>query len=201
MSATSAPYGLKPLKLVGSQGYAGAMREIAHTTNSATGIFTGDLVAINGGNPVAGAATPTTTRGTSTPVGVCVGVRYTDPVLKQEQHAMFLPANAVNLGYTNIFIKVVDDPDTLFAVQADGAVTAASRGSNAALTNFGNGSTTYGTSKVQLQSSTVATTGTLAVRIVDFVNIPGMSTVGDAYTDVIVKFNHGVHAYTNSTGG
>lgn len=200
MSTTAAPYGLKPVKKIGSVSFPGAMIEIAHTTNSATGIFYGDIVAINGGNPVAGAATPTTTRGTSTPVGVCVGVRYTDPTTKQEHHAQYLPANAVTNGYTNIYIKVVDDPDAVFMVQADGAVTAAKLGYNAALKNFGAGSTTTGKSAVSLDSATVATTATLAVRIVGFSTLSG-DAAGDAYTNVLVKFNQGVHAYQNATGG
>ena len=43
------------------------------------------------------------------------------------------------------------------------------------------------------------TTAGWAFRIVDFVDAPG-SAVGDAYTDVIVKFNPGSHSYTNQTG-
>jgi hypothetical protein len=123
MSTVAAPYGLKPIKLIGSQPFSAAMREIAMTINSANGIFMGDLVNIAAGQPTSVAATPTTTAGVNTPVGVCVGVRYTDPVMKQEQHNTFLPANAITNGYTKVWIKVVDDPDVLFLVQADGAVT------------------------------------------------------------------------------
>lgn len=200
MSTISAPYGLKPIKLIGSQPFAAATREIAMTTNSASAIYTGSAVTLNSGQPAIITGTPTTTRGTTTPVGVCVGVSYTDPTLKYEMFAQYLPANAVNLGYTNIKIKIVDDPDCLFMIQADGAVAATARGLNAALANVGAGSTTYGTSTMQLSASSAAATATLAVRIVDFWTAPG-STVGDAYTDVIVKWNSGVHAYQNATGG
>lgn len=200
MSATSTPYGLRPVKMIGSQPFAGAMIEVPMTTNSATAIFSGDTVAINTGTAVAGAVTPTTTRSTSTPVGICVGVRYTDPVNKQELHNTYLPANAITNGYTNVFIKVVDDPDAIFQIQADGAVAATNLGTNGQLGNFGAGSTTTGNSKIQLVSGTLATTATFAVRIVGFATAPG-SVAGDAYTDVLVKFNQGVHAYLNATGG
>lgn len=197
MAATAAPYGLRPVKMLGGRYNTNALREIKMTTNSSSGIFTGDLVSVVLGQPAAATATPTTTASANTPVGVCVGVRFTDPVMKQEQHAQYLPANAVNLGYTNIFIKVVDDPDMLFMVQADGSVALSAIGRNAALNNFG-GSTTTGVSTVRM-SATVATTATLAVRVVDILT-DGQNAPGDAYTNVIVKFNAGVHAYNNSTG-
>lgn len=199
MSTVSKPYGLKPLKKQGSQPNGGAIREFKMTTNSSAGIFTGDPVAINSGSPVAAAATPTTTRGTSTPVGVCVGVRYTDPVTKCEMHAAYLPANAITNGYTNVYIKVDEDPDTLYLIKADETVAASALGKNAPLV-IGSGDTVYGLSGVSLDGSLVATTATLAVRIVDFYTAPG-SDVGDAYTECIVRWNAGVHAYTNSTGG
>jgi len=60
------------------------------------------------------------------------------------------------------------------------------------------GSTSIGTSKNTVDISTTATTNTLPVRIIDFVDGPN-SAVGDSYTDVIVKFNAG-HLYDNTTG-
>jgi hypothetical protein len=201
MSATSAPYGLKPVKLTGSQNFAAAVVEYPMTSNSTTGIYTGDLVSINSGTAVASTATPTTTRSANSPFGVCVGVRYTDATSKQEVHNSYFPANGVTSGHTNVYIKVVDDPNAIFQVQADGAVAASSLGSNAPLGNFSAGSTVTGNSKVQLLSGSVATTATLAVRIVGFANVPGFSAVGDAYTDVLVRFNQGVHAMLNTTGG
>lgn len=199
MATVSAPYGLKPIKLIGSQPFAAAMREIAMTVNSANGIFTGDLVNITTGQPTSITATPTTTANTATPVGVCVGVRYTDPVMKQELHNSYLPANAITNGYTKVWIKVVDDPDVLFMVQADGVVARAKIGQNAPLGNFSAQSTVTGNSKVNLTSASIAATATLAVRIVDCVEST-TSTAGDAFTDLYVKFNTGVHAYNNATG-
>lgn len=199
MSAINAPYGLKPVKMIGSQAFPAAMIEIPMTANAATALYTGQAVAINGGQPIAIAATPTTTRGTSTPIGVCIGVTYHDPVLKQFHTAQYLPANAVNTGYTNIKVLVVDDPDAIFMIQADGSVTQASLGLNAALTNVTAVNTFAKTSAMTL-SATTAATATLAMRIVGF-STEVRDAIGDAYTNVLVKFNQGVHAYQNSTGG
>jgi hypothetical protein len=199
MSTVQAPYGLRPINLIGGQSFTGGtIRKYYMTTNSATGIFFGDVVSISDGQPSALTATPTTS--SVGVVGVCVGVQYTDPTLKYSQWAQFLPANAVNSGYTNIYVSVIDDPDQLYQVQADGSVTAADIGNNAALGNFSNGSVTSGNSKVNV-SATTANTSTLAVRIVDLVDgAPTFSTPGDAFTDCIVKFNFGVHSYYQSAG-
>jgi hypothetical protein len=200
MATTAAPYGLLPLNLIGGQSFTGgSIRDYAMTVNSATAIFKGDIVAIgvaSAGQPSALTATPTTsTRGL---VGVAVGVSYVDPVLKYQVYSNFLPAGAITAGYTNVAIRVVEDPDQLYQVQGDGAVAATEIGMNAPLTNFG-GSTTTGNSTIALDASATANTATLAVRIVDLVNGP-FSTPGDAKTDCIVKFNFGVHSYYQSAG-
>ena len=200
MATTASPYGLLPLNLIGGQSFTGgSIRDYVMTTNSATAIFKGDIVQLGAaaaGQPTAMAATPTTsTRGL---VGVAVGVSYVDPVLKYQVYANFLPANAISAGYTNVAIRVVEDPDQLYQVQADGSVGLGAIGKNAELTNFG-GSTTTGNSTIALESTTPANTATYAVRIVDLVNGP-FSTPGDAKTDCIVKFNFGVHSYYQSDG-
>ena len=213
MSTTSTPYGLKPINLIGGQAFnGGVIREFAVTTNNTDPIFFGDLVKITAGVPTVVSATPTTT--TAGTVGVCVGVRYqlANQQLGYPLYAQYLPASAVNAGYTNIFVRVMDDPDALFQIQASGSVTAANIGSNAQLTNFtgGNtsktGNTTTGNSVIQLLQSSISTsTATYAVRIVDLVNESSTfggnfpSNPGDAYTDCIVKLNFGVHSYYNST--
>ncbi len=199
MATVQAPYGLRPINLIGGQSFTGGtIRKYAMTVNSATGIFFGDVVKIADGEPSALTATPTTS--TKGVVGVAVGVTYTDPTLKYTQFAQYLPANAVNAGYTNILISVIDDPDQLYQVQADGPVTRADIGNNSALGNFSNGSVTTGNSKVNI-SATTANTSTLAVRIVDLVDgAPTFSTPGDLFTDCIVKFNFGVHSYYQADG-
>jgi hypothetical protein len=177
------------------------------TTNSATAIFNGDLVALGvsaAGQPTALAATPTTS--TVGLVGVCVGVRYqlSGQQLGYPLYAQYLPANAVTSGLINIFIRVVEDPDQLYQVQSQGSVGYGSIGKTAALANFG-GSTTTGNSTIAL-SSTIANTSALAVKIVDLVNSSSTfggnfpSNPGDAYTDCIVKLNFGVHSYYQSAG-
>jgi hypothetical protein len=192
MASTASPYGLIPVNLIGGQSFnGGATREVAMTVNSATAIYTGDVIIIgaaSAGQPSAATATVTTSTGGV--LGVCVGVSYVDPVLKYVVHSQFLPANAVNSGYTNIIIKVNDDKDQIYQIQGAGSIAATTRGYQAALGNFG-GSAATGRSTINLVAP--ARTATLAMRVIDFVD------AGSAFTDVLVKFNTGVHMYDTTT--
>lgn len=199
MASTAAPYGLKPVNLIGGQPYAGSTRQIKIASGYGTNIFNGSVVSI----VTAGTLEIVTTVGSNSSVfpagtvGVFVGCSYTDPNSKQKVFAQYWPASTVAsdaVGY------VVDDPDVVFQIQADASIAQAGLGANAplaAVQSTSTGSTTTGNSTTALDA-TVATT-TQAFRIVDFVDSPN-SSVGDAYTDVLVKFNIAQHSYTNATG-
>ncbi len=47
--------------------------------------------------------------------------------------------------------------------------------------------------------ATTVATATVAFRVVDFVDSP-TSTVGDAFTDLLLKFNAGIHSYDRGLG-
>jgi hypothetical protein len=215
MATFSGPYGLKPINLIGGQAFnGGVIREIPLTVNNTAAIYNGDLVqlgAASAGQPTVVTSTPTTSSVGIT--GVCVGVRYqlAGQQLGYPLYAQYLPAGAINAGYTNIFIRIMDDPDCLFQAQSLGSITAASIGKTIALANFtggtssSTGNTSTGNSVVALASS-AANTSALACKIVDLVNDNSTfggnfpSNPGDAYTDCIVKLNFGVHAYYQSAG-
>jgi hypothetical protein len=194
MSTVAAPYGLRPVNLLGGQPYnGGAIRQIPMTVNVATPIGFGDVVEIgiaSAGQPSARQSTPVagTTGGI---LGVCMGVSFIDPVLKQQQFANSLPGGAVTAGYTNIMVLVNDDPNQLYQLQSAGSVARTVQGKFCALGNFTGAVGAYGNS--QLNGATPANTATLAMRIVDFASTPG-----DAFTDLIVKFNFGVLMWQNT---
>lgn len=206
MASVASPYGLKPVNLIGGQPYAGAFREIKLSTNNSAAIFAGDVIQLTSdGNPQALTATITTGT-TAGVVGVCVGVRYVNPATKQSNWGQYLPANAITGGYSDVYIRVVDDPDAIFQVQGSAAFgtltngAAGAVGKNAALGNFSAGSTATGNSGVNLvvgaNGGSLADTATLAVRIVDVV----AETAGDTYPELLVKFNMGAHSYNFATG-
>jgi len=191
MANTASPYGLKPISLIGGQSFnGGVIKEIPMTVNSAVAIGAGDMVQIgaaSAGQPSALAATPTTS--SAGVIGVCVGVSFIDPVLKQQQFANGLPANAISSGYTNVMVRVCDDPDQLFQLQSNAPVADILLGKFCAAENFGFGP--YANSTVR--GATPANTGTLAFRIVGFA-----SPSTDLFRELIVKFNTGVHMYYNA---
>jgi hypothetical protein len=205
MASTLAPYGLRPINLLGGQGYAGSTRLYAIPASYAVNIQYGDPVIITNTGSTRGYlarfnATTTATTVTSTGggfgfVGVFVGCTFTDPTYGKVFRQNYTSGNTASdiQGY------VVDDPDALFQIQADNTLAQTALGCNAALiqTVAGNSGANIN-SGVALQASSIATTATLPVRIVDFVNST-TSQIGDAYTDVIVRINTHFHR-TGNTG-
>lgn len=204
MSQVQSPYGLRIAKLLGDLPFSGGMHSYPVTANIAQGLFFGDPVGWSGGLPVPLTATPTTALSANSPQGIFMGCSYQDPI-RGFVNAQYLPPSAITAGAKNVMIKVMDWPYLVMMVQADGPVTIDKIGMNAALKNFSAGSLITGDSGVQLASASVAVTATLAVRIYDFANTPtpspgAGSQPGDAFTDVLVVWNTGVHRFTNSGG-
>ena len=202
MATTATPYGLKPLNHVGGTPYAGAVRHISIASGYALNIFYGSVVEI----VATGTIELTEDQGTAGDpfpagiIGVFVGCTYTDPTSKNKTFSQHWPTGTVA---SDAMAYVVDDPNVLYMAQADGAVSQAELGENchfAAVQRTSTGSTTTGNSTSDIDMSTIATTATFGFRIVDFVESPD-STVGDAFTDLIIMFRPtGGHSYTNATG-
>ena len=194
----SAPYGLKPVNLIGGQVFSGSTRLMEIASGYATNIFYGDLVKrISDGTIQKDTGTTT-----ATPVGVFLGVSFTNGSTGQIQQQQFYPASVSIKSGTKIFAVVADDPDTLFQVAVVSGTTVITGvgitaiGENATLVQNA-GSTTTGDSKVALLDST-ATTSTLPIRIIDVVR--DTATAADVFPEVIVKINFGMHQYNNATG-
>ena len=189
MATTATPNGLRPVNKIGGVPDAGSTRLIKIASGYAANIFTGDVVK----NVSSGTIEKDTGTTTATPCGIFMGCTYTDPGSSQKVFKSYWPTGTVA---SDAFAYVSDDPNQLFQIQSDETLAQTTLGNNAAIVQ-GAGSTTTGVSAVSLDGSTVATTSTLPLRIIDFVVGPN-SAVGDTYTDVIVKFN--THAYVNTTG-
>lgn len=197
MAATATPYGLIPYELAGAA-LRGAARKFPIGADNTNAIYFGSAVSLNSGVITVIGATPTTTRNGNTPVGIFVGCEYLDAT-GRPTWAQYLPASATTAGLTKIYVYVVDDPRVVFKVQANGSVATTDLGKNAPLANVTSGSATTGNSSSVLAAASIATTNTLAVKIIGFVDSV-YSTAGDAYTDCLCIWNQGVHAYQNATG-
>jgi hypothetical protein len=191
-----APYGLKPINLVGGQVFAGATRQIPVASGYNTNILNGDLVKLVAAGTLEKDAGTTT----ATPVGVFLGCRYTDPNLGYELYSQHYPANTVA---SDIVAYVADDPDQLYKVAVVSGTTVIAGvgrtvvGNNVSLVQ-NTGSTATGNSKVAVLSTSAATTNTLPIRVIDVV--AETSTAADTYVELVVKFNFGMHQYQNATG-
>lgn len=202
MATTSSPYGLRPVNLLGGRHFAGATRQYSIGSGYATAIQYGDPVILAAGasgtggliNRFNATTTATTVTASGTFLGVFLGCQYTDSTLG----LTFKQNYTGSITATDIMAFVADDPDQLFMVQGDDAIARNLQGANASLIQTVAGSTgNYKVSGVGLDVSSAAATNTLPLRIVDFVSGP-TSALGDAYTDVIVRFNN--HFHRTSTG-
>lgn len=199
--SVTSPYGLIPINLIGGQVFAGSTRLLPIATNSSTAIFYGDVVKLLAGGTV-GKDTGTDA---ATPVGVFLGCTYTDPVFGKTFRQYYPGTTSI----TDIEAYVLDDPDALFKVAVCAGtnsntvsfLTQAAVGSNVKLANGANnaGSTITGNSKVGVDS-TEGTTSTWPIRVIDVVPETALAGNPGSYTEVIVKWNQGMHQYLNPTG-
>ena len=194
--SVSAPYGLIPINLIGGQVFAGATRQIPIASASATAVFFGDVVKLNSD----GTLDKDTGTDAATPVGVFLGCTYTDATYGKTFRQSYPGA----VTASDIFAYVADDPDQLYKVAivssgtTIGYVNRTSVGNNAVLVQ-NPGNTTNGNSRVAIDNTT-NTTSSWPVRVIDVVPETAFAGYPGSYTEVIVKWNQGMHQYLNPTG-
>jgi hypothetical protein len=167
----TAPYGLKPINLIGGQVFAGSTRMYPIQYGYATNIFNGDFVKVVRGSATRAAIGATTSSNAVT--GVFVGCSYTDPVTKNKRFSQYWPASTLA---GDAVAYVVDDPDTVFkaAVCSSGVVMASGAyalvGTNLSMIDNASGNVNTGNSlnAILAPTDTPATT-ILPVRCVGVV--------------------------------
>lgn len=188
MANPNTPMGLRAVRYISGKPFNGQVRRYCIAPTDTNAFYAGDPVV-----KVAGAAdangTPCVTLGVAGGpwTGVLAGFSPTIALVTNLGNA-YRPG--VQAGY--VYIDVADDPDLEFEMQENDAggtplpVTAVGKNANGIA---GTGSRYTGLSGWQLDSSTVATTNTLALSIVEFQrradNVPGA-----AYGKVIVRINN-----------
>jgi hypothetical protein len=185
------PYGFQPINLIGGQVFAGATRQIPITTASTTAIFYGDVVRLNTGGTLSRVST---TDSATDAVGIFLGCAFTNPTTKQFLQQQFYPGG---ISAPDIIAYVCDDPDTYFkvAVLSDsttiGGMTQTDIGNNATIFAT-SGNTNDGNSNEGVNATT-GTATTLPFRVIS--GVPETVNASGSFTEVIVKFNFGVHTY------
>ncbi len=199
MATTAAPYGLRPVNRVDGMPYAGATQTfLIDPAGYNTNIFYGSVVIINSSGYInistaTGEDITTNNLGGNGvgAVGVFVGCQFVN-AQGQVIDSQYYPAGTTGV----VTAKVVTDPNVVFQAQLDGSGAQSVLGTNtffAAVQSTSTGSTRTGNSTSALESTVVTTAA--AFRIVGFASTPG-----DAYTDVLVKFNPSAHSYLNNVG-
>lgn len=181
----SAPYGLRPVNLVGGLPFAGSTRMYNIPYGYSTDIFNGDLVGLGRGQ-IARLSVTTGTLGTT--VGVFLGCSFTDPLTKQKRFSQYWPASTLA---GDAIAYVCDDPNAIYRVAVCSATTVIASGAiamigqNLAMIN-NTGDTASGNSRnaALAPSDTPATTDALPLRVMGLVTDTAVSLGTATYSSI-----------------
>jgi len=183
-----APYGLKPINLIGGQVFAGYTREYPIPYAYNTDIFYGDIVGLTRGQ-VARLSVSTGTVGTV--AGIFLGCRYTNLTTKQVQFAQYWPANTTAGDAVAI---ICDDPDTVFKAAVCSATTVIASGARAMIgqnlamiNNTGNLNTGDSRNALLAPTATPATTAALPIRVLGLVPETAVSLGTATFTSIATE--------------
>ena len=183
MANNDKAFGLRPL---GNLAGTGAQKQYGYeiADNQAGAIFQGDLVVLKDGYILQfDPATHTAA------VGVFNGCLYNDPTTQKPTWKNYYPGS-INITQGKIVADVLDDPSQMFIIQNDGTSAATNYGLNADIV-VGTGNTTTGLSANELDTSTIATTAALNLKIIGLWDVPNNAVGANAV--VVVKINE--HSY------
>ncbi len=191
MANTDKTRGFKPAKYLSGAPYTGAFNRYYSDDDN---LFLGDLVeedttgvlAGDGGYPTVGRADAS-----DAIVGVVVGWEPNPTALDRMYYA----------ASTTYAVYIADSPDLVLECQVDNAsATPLTKGNIMMNYNFvvAAGSTTTGLSNMEIDEDSGATTATLPLKLIGFVDRPDNDTSTIASVKALVKINN--HKYAGGTG-
>lgn len=191
MANVNEKFGLRPYRSINGAPWNNAQNRYTIANNLSTAIFQGDPVKPTTAGNVTLARSNTSDR----IVGVFNGVFYNDPTTQKPTFRNNYPGSIAAAGITAF---VVDDPNTVFLVDADEAFTRADLFKNYSLTNV-TGNTLTGISEKQLDVSVSGTTTTFAVQAIDIQEGASDSDTSTSGVNVLVRINN--HFFRSGTAG
>ena len=190
MANNDKAFGLRPL---GNLSGTGAQKQYGYeiADNQAGAIFQGDLVTLKDGyilqfDPASHTAA----------VGVFNGCFYNDPTTQKPTFINYYPGS-INITQGKIVADVLDDPSQMFILQNDGTSAVTDYGKNADIT-IGTGNTVTGLSANELDTSTIATTAALNLKIIGLWDVPNNEVGANAV--VVVKINEHLYGSAGVAG-
>jgi hypothetical protein len=191
MANVNEKFGLRPYRSINGAPWNNAQNRYTVANNLSTAIFQGDPVKPTTAGNVTLARSNTSDR----IIGVFNGVFYNDPTTQKPTFRNNYPGSIAAAGITAF---VVDDPNTVFLVDADAAFTRADLFKNYSLTNV-SGNTLTGISEKQLDVSVSGITTTFAVQAIDIQEGATDSDTSTSGVNVLVRINN--HFFRSGTAG
>lgn len=196
-----APYGFRPVNLLGGQVFAGSTRQMAIASGHATNIFFGDIVIMSANGCINNA---TLTDSAVQVAGIFMGCSYINSS-SQRVFGQYYPATiSQTVDSANGTVAfVADDPDLVMRVAIVSGTTTMSGKDRAGLVGAtaawvaNAGSTITGDSK-QAILSTTGTATTLPLKVIDVV--PDTVNSANSFTEVLVTWTGLVHMYRGAAG-
>ena len=185
MANKDAAFGLRPVRMMSGEPYNGGSSRYRIASGATTPIYQGDLVnqlTAGGVGRVAAAATVPI-------IGMFNGCSYSDPTTSKQVFKNYYPGS---ISASDIIAYVVDGPDVVFEIQGDEAFPVADLFGNFDIVDASTvGDTRSGTSNMELDVSTGATTATLPLKAIDISQDPNNDDVATSNTNVLcVIQNH-----------
>jgi len=191
MANINEKFGLRPYRSINGAPWNNAQNRYTVANNLSTAIFQGDPVKPTTAGNVTLARSNTSDR----IIGVFNGVFYNDPTTQKPTFRNNYPGSIAVAGITAF---VVDDPNTVYLVDANAAFTRADLFKNYSLTNV-SGNTLTGISEKQLAVSVSGITTTFAVQAIDIQEGATDSDSSTSGVNVLVRINN--HFFRSGTAG
>jgi hypothetical protein len=191
MANVNEKFGLRPYRSINGAPWNNAQNRYTVANNLSTAIFQGDPVKPTTAGNVTLARSNTSDR----IIGVFNGVFYNDPTTQKPTFRNNYPGSIAVAGITAF---VVDDPNTVFLVDANAAFTRADLFKNYSLTSV-TGNTLTGISEKQLAVNTSGLATTFAVQAIDIQEGATDSDTSTSGVNVLVRINN--HFFRSGTAG
>ena len=193
MANKDAPFGLRPIRMIGGGDFTGGQDRFDVASGYTTSLYQGDLVEplTNGtiGRKVAGETDPV--------LGVFNGCRYTNPTTGTPTWANTYQQP---IAASDIYAFVVCDPSVVYEVQADDTFpTTDLFGNFDIVDNSPVGDVNSGISHLELDVTTGNTTATLPLKAIGISTDADNSDTASANTNVVVTINNSV--FSGGTDG
>jgi hypothetical protein len=191
MANVTERFGLRPSRQLNGSPFINAQNRYRVATDNSTNIYQGDVVIPFASGTVGRAIANTSTAA----VGVFNGCFYTDPTTQKPTWKNYLPSS---VDASDIVAFVIDAPDTVFEVNANGVFGVADIFKNFSVNNV-TGNIQTGISYVQLDVANSGTDSTYLVQAIDISGDVLNSDVAVSNANVLVRINN--HFYKAATSG